>query len=74
LARLFILQGNLEKASLLIQNSGIDMGSIKGDAEISYLQEPIFLVLVRLFIAKGEYDGAMALSQRLLQKVEAEKG
>ena len=75
LARLFIVQGNLEKASRLIQQSGIDMGSMNGDArsEISYLQEPIVLVLVRLLMAKGEYNAAMALSQRLLQKAEAEK-
>lgn len=73
LARLFIVQGNLEKASRLIQQSGIDMESMNGDAEISYLQEPIVLVLVRLLMAKGEYNAAMALSQRLLQKAEAKK-
>jgi LuxR family maltose regulon positive regulatory protein len=73
LARLFIVQGNLEKASRLIQQSGIDMGSMNGDAEISYLQEPIVLVLVRLLMAKGEYNAAIALSQRLLQKAEAQK-
>ena len=73
LARLSIAQGNLEKASHLIQQSGIDMGSMNGDAEISYLQEPIVLVLVRLLMAKGEYDAALALSQRLLQMAEAEK-
>jgi LuxR family maltose regulon positive regulatory protein len=73
LARLYIMQGNPEKASRLIQQSSIDMGSMNVDAEISYLQEPIVLVLVRLLMAKGEYNAAMALNQRLLQKAEAEK-
>jgi LuxR family maltose regulon positive regulatory protein len=73
LARLFIVQGNLEKASYLIQQCGFNIGSIQGDTEISYLQEPIVLIVVRLLTARGEYNGALALSQRLLQKAEAEK-
>jgi LuxR family maltose regulon positive regulatory protein len=73
LARLSIAQGNLEKASHLIRQSGSHPGSMNGAADISYLQEPIVLVMVRLHIAKGEYNGALALSQRLLQKAEAEK-
>ena len=73
LARLSIVQGNLEKASQLIQQNGINTGSMAADAEISYLQEPIVLVLVRLLIAKGEYNAALVLSQRILQKAEAEK-
>jgi len=73
LARLYIVQGNLEKASHLIQQSGIQMGRMNGDAEISYLQEPIVLILVRLLMAKGDYSAALALSKGLLQKAEAEK-
>jgi LuxR family maltose regulon positive regulatory protein len=73
LARLSIVQRNLEKASHFIQQSGINIGSIHGDTEISYLQEPIVLIVVRLLMAKGEYNTALALSQRLLQKAEAEK-
>jgi len=73
LGRLSIVQGNLEKASRLIQQSGIDMGSMNDEAEISYLQEPFVLVLVRLLLAKGEYNAALALTQRLLQKAEAGK-
>jgi LuxR family maltose regulon positive regulatory protein len=73
LALLSIVQGNPEKASHLIQRSGINMESLHGDAEISYLQEPLVLVLVRLLMTKGEYNAALALSQRLLQKVETEK-
>jgi LuxR family maltose regulon positive regulatory protein len=73
LARLSIVQGNLEKASRFIQQSGIVMESMNGDSEISYLQEPIVLAVVRLLMAKREYNAAMALTQRLLQKAEAEK-
>ncbi len=73
LARLYIIQGNLEKANHLIEQSGINMGSTNDDAEISYLQEPIVLVFVRLLMAKGEYNPALVLSERLLQKAEAEK-
>jgi LuxR family maltose regulon positive regulatory protein len=72
LARLYILQGNLERASFFIQQSGIDVGSMHADAEIPYLQEPMVLVLVRLLIAKGEYHAALALSERLLPKAEVE--
>ena len=71
LGRLSIVQGNLEKASHLIQQNGIDIGSINGDTEISYLQEPMLLVLLHLLLAKGEYDTALVLSQRLLQIAEA---
>jgi LuxR family maltose regulon positive regulatory protein len=73
LARLSLVQGDLEKAAHLIQQSGIDMRSTQGDAEISYLQELFVLVWVRLLIAKGEYNAALRLSLRLLQKAEAEK-
>ena len=73
LARLFIVQGNLEKASQIIQQNGINAGSIAADAEISYLQEPTVLILVRLLIAKGEYNAALVLSQRIFQRAEAEK-
>ena len=73
LARLSILQGNLEKASQFVYQSGIDEVSTHDESEIPYQQEPIVLILVRLLMAKGEFNAALALSQRLLQKAETGK-
>ena len=73
LAHLSILLENLEKAARLIQQGGIDRNSLQAGAEISYLQEPIVLALVRPLMAEGNYDAAAALSQRLLQTAEAGK-
>jgi LuxR family maltose regulon positive regulatory protein len=66
LARFWIDQGNLETASRFIQASNISIGD-----EISYLCEPAYFVLLRLLLARGDYDISQALSQRLLQKAEA---
>jgi len=71
LARLSIIQGNLEKASRLIQESGITTDSIVNDIEIPYLREPNYLVWLHLLLAHGAYDTALALSERLLQKAQA---
>jgi LuxR family maltose regulon positive regulatory protein len=71
LARLSISQGNLEHASHLIQRTGITVGIIGGDVEIPYLLEPMYLVLLRLFLAQRKYTHALRLSQLLLHKAEA---
>jgi LuxR family transcriptional regulator, maltose regulon positive regulatory protein len=68
LARLWIAQGDLEEASRIVQESGITI-----DDEILYLREPEYLVLLRLLLAQGDYDAALTLSKRLLQKAEASK-
>jgi LuxR family maltose regulon positive regulatory protein len=68
LVRLWIAQGNLEKASHIVQESGI-----KTNDEIPYLREPEFLALLRLLLAQGDYDASLALSKRLLQKAEASR-
>jgi LuxR family maltose regulon positive regulatory protein len=68
LVRLWVAQGNLEKASRMVQESGITPND-----EIPYLREPEFLALLRLLLAQGDYDSAMALSKRLLQKAETGK-
>jgi len=65
LVRLWIAQGNLEKASQIVQESGITIND-----EIPYLREPEFLALLHLLLAQGNYDAAMVLSKRLLQKAE----
>jgi LuxR family maltose regulon positive regulatory protein len=66
--RLWIAQENLEKASNIVQESGITVHD-----EIPYLREPEFLALLRLLLAQGNYDAALVLSKRLLQKAEAGK-
>ena len=68
LVRLWIAQGNLEKASRIVQESGITAND-----EIPYLREPEFLALLRLLLAQGDYDASLALSKRLLQKAETGK-
>ena len=68
LARLWIAQGNLEKASYLALQSGITV-----DDEIPYLCEPEYFLWLRVFLAQGNYDAALALNQRLLQKAEVTK-
>lgn len=66
LARLWIDRGNLEKASDLVQKAVLLL-----DKEIPYLDEPQYLILLRLHPARVESEAALALSQRLLQKAEA---
>jgi LuxR family maltose regulon positive regulatory protein len=58
LVRLWITQGNLEKASHIVQESGV---TIKD--EISFLRELEFL-------AQGDYDASLVLSRRILKKAE----
>jgi LuxR family maltose regulon positive regulatory protein len=65
LMRLWIAQGNLEKASSLIRKSGITIYD-----EIPYLREPEYLTLLHLLMAQGDYDAALALSERMLQQTE----
>jgi LuxR family maltose regulon positive regulatory protein len=71
LVRLLISQGSLERASHLIQKTGIDVESSVGESEIPYLLEPMYFVLSRLYLAQRKYDHALALSQRLLHQAEA---
>jgi len=65
LARLWLAQGNMEKVSHIIQQSGLTIND-----DIPYLREPEYLALLRVLLAKGEYDSALTLSQCMLQKVE----
>lgn len=68
LVRLWIALGDLEKASHIVEESGITTRD-----EIPYLREPEFLALLRLLLAQGDYDASLALSKRLLQKAETGK-
>jgi LuxR family maltose regulon positive regulatory protein len=71
LARLWMAQGNLDRLSQLVQESGLTLDSITHDAEIPYSREPEYFILLRLLLARGDHDAALALSDRLLQKAEA---
>jgi LuxR family maltose regulon positive regulatory protein len=68
LVRFWITQGNLEKASHIVQESGITIHD-----EIPYLREPEFMALLCLLLARGDYDASLVLSKRLLQKAETGK-
>jgi len=65
LAHLWIAQGNLERVSRFLQKR-----DIKIDDEISYLREPEYLILLRLLLSQADYENALNLSKRLLQKPE----
>ncbi len=66
LARLWLAQGELETAAHFVRQSGI---SIHDD--IPYLREPLYLVLLRVLLAQGDNEAALALSARLLKLAEA---
>jgi LuxR family maltose regulon positive regulatory protein len=65
IARIWIAQGNLQQASLRLQES-----NLKLDDEISYLREPEYLILLRLLLLQHDHKNALNLSNRLLQKAE----
>jgi LuxR family maltose regulon positive regulatory protein len=65
LVRLWITQGNLEKASHIVQESGVTLKD-----EISFLRELEFLALLRLLLAQGDYEASLVLSRRILKKAE----
>ena len=68
LVGLWIALGDLEKASHIVEESGITTHD-----EIPYLREPEFLALLRLLLAQGDYDASLALSKRLLHQAETGK-
>ena len=66
LARMRLAQGNFEQVGQFLKKHNISPGD-----DISYAREPLYLVLLRMYLAQGEYDSALALSQRLLGAAEA---
>lgn len=73
LARLWIGLGDLERASQHLQGTDVSIEGISDDAEIGPLPEHEYLTLLRLRLARGEYEAALELSGRLLQKAESAK-
>lgn len=72
LARLWLDQGNPERVSDFLLKSGLTSECIQDHIEIPYLRESEYLLLLRLFLARGEHAAALALSRRLLQNPEAD--
>ncbi len=66
LARLWLAQENLERVSELVQKRKLSV-----DDDIPYQREPEYIVLMRLQLAKKEYEPALALSERLYQQAVA---
>jgi len=66
LACLWVVHGNLERASHFVQQSGIT-----SDDPVPYLRETEYLTLLRLLLAQGNQNAALALSGRLLQQAQA---
>ncbi len=69
LARLRMSQGDLEGAAFLIQKCGLPMDRLPEVGEISFPQESAYIALLRLHLARGDCEAALALSERLLQKL-----
>ena len=65
LARVWLAMGNVEKASQLVQERGL-----KIQDEIPYRWELDYLLLLRVRLARGDYEAAFILSDRLLQQAE----
>ncbi len=68
-AQLSLAEGEIGRAASLVAESGIT-----ADSEISHVREPEFIILLRLFIARGDYDAALRLADRLLAPAEAAGG
>jgi LuxR family transcriptional regulator, maltose regulon positive regulatory protein len=65
LTRVWLAQGNLERPSETIQKRGL-----KIENEIPYQRVSEYVLLLRVFLARGDYADAILLSNRLLQQAE----
>jgi LuxR family maltose regulon positive regulatory protein len=65
LARVMLVQGNMEKPSQRIQKR-----NLKIKDEISYQRESEYVLLLRILMARGDHGAAIILSNRLLQQAE----
>ena len=67
-ARLWIACGDLERASDLLEQAGIP-----AEGDISFLQKPVYANRLRLHLARGQADAALALAGRLLHNQAAQQ-
>jgi len=65
LARLWLTQGNLERLFQLIKKDGLGVKD-----EIPCQRAPEYVILLRVLLARGDYEDALALSERLLRQAE----
>lgn len=72
LGRLWIALGDLEKASALLDTSGILFDDLPGLGAISTRQERWYLTRLHLHKAHGDDEAVLALSRCLLEKLQAE--
>ena len=70
LARLWVTQGDLERTLYLVQDSGVPIDHLPRDGKISHRLEPLYLILLRLHLAQGDFDAALAVAQWLLQQLD----
>jgi LuxR family transcriptional regulator, maltose regulon positive regulatory protein len=80
LARLWLDQGNIEKALFYVHNTGIYPNRLSWDSlsqhdiqledPILYGFEPVYLILLRLFLALSNPDAVLALCERLLPEAQ----
>jgi LuxR family maltose regulon positive regulatory protein len=68
-ARLWIAEGNSQRAFDLAKNSGITSDDLTRVGEIPYHLEPLYLILVRFYLIRGDNDLALALSEPLGQRL-----
>ncbi len=64
--QLWLAQGEVHRVVKLVAESGI-----KADEKVSYMREPEFILLMRLYLAQGDRDAALRLANRLLPPAEA---
>ncbi|RPI86846.1 MAG: hypothetical protein EHM41_07090 [Chloroflexi bacterium] len=72
-ARLWLAQGNPVRAQHLIKQSGFKIDSKKGKDEITKHLGSEHLLLVHLMLAQGDYDGALTITERMLEAAEVAK-
>lgn len=70
LARLWIAQGDVERALDLFQENGVPGANLPRADKISHQQEPLHLIRLRLHLAQDEPAAALAVAQRLLQQLD----
>jgi LuxR family maltose regulon positive regulatory protein len=78
LVRLWIAQGEFERAADFLYKSGEPIFDPSGDGihikdEILYLQAPMILAKLRILLAQGSYEAALQLSEGLLRKEDGRK-
>jgi len=70
LARLWMAQGDLERAACIVKEHALSSDGTGRESEISTLQVPGYLARLRLHLSRGEYDALLELAGPLLRTLE----